>query len=45
MSLLGLGVRKKINTMVNSTYQSSIHVECTVFALHLVIAETYIRAD
>ena len=26
----GLGVRKGINTTVKSTYQSSIHVECTV---------------
>ena len=25
-----LGFRKRINTTVNSTYQSSLHVECTV---------------
>ena len=26
-----MGVRKRINTKVKSTYQSSIHVECSVF--------------
>ena len=26
----GLEVRKRINTPVKSTYQSSIHVECTL---------------
>ena len=26
----GLGVRKRINTTVKSTYQSLIHVECFV---------------
>ena len=32
----GSGVRKRIDTTVNSTYQSSIHVECTVIGLKIL---------